>query len=136
MLVKRAMHAHAEVLPAAGPLVRASVALRIQNLSVAQSLLSKYIGGHACSSWQRSLQQLLWLPPMLPSWMRMWLEESSTLQVSSHWVHMCSHAAIALGSYDEGRHHARKHRVHPIAVELRTLAESNRLSNARIMCGS
>ena len=78
------MPLHEGVLPIAGPLVRAIVALCAQNLSVAQSLLSKYIGGHACSSWQRSLQQHSWLRPMLPSWMRMWLEVSLTLQVSSH----------------------------------------------------
>ena len=64
--------------------MRASMELGTQDLSVAQSLLSKYIGGHACSSWQRSLQQLLWLPPVLPSWMRMWLEVYLTLQVSSY----------------------------------------------------
>ena len=64
--------------------MRASMEMGTQDLSVAQSLLSKYIGGHACSSWQCSLQQRLWLQPMLPLWMRTWLEESLTLQVSSH----------------------------------------------------
>lgn len=102
MFPDRQVPSHAEVLPTAESLVRASVAPCAQNLSIAQSLLSKYIGGHACSSWQRSLQQHLWLQPMLPLWMRMWLEESLTLRVSSHRVHTCSHASLALGVYDEG----------------------------------
>ena len=83
MIPDKQVPSHAEVLPTAGPLVRASMAPRAQKLNVAQSLLFKYIDGHACSSWQRSLQQLLWLRPMLPLWMRMWLQVSLALQVSS-----------------------------------------------------
>ena len=83
MFPDKQVPSHAEVLPTAGPLVRASMALGAQNVSAAQSLLFKYIGGHACSSWPRSLQQHLWLRPMLPLWMRMWREVSLNLQVSS-----------------------------------------------------